>query len=227
LVDSPPDSNQEKTSNNPEQQENTSIVSNVALEVSPSLKSVEKIYSLSENGKLRQGEIITNLMQIKLNVNSLRAGELKGDAVVHTYTIVITQDCDCEQDFKCREKEIISDKLLPTILFCEIATAEQLKGNTTNLGSKFWKEIIQNKSERYHFLEKVPLEDDAQGEGLPELGLDFKRYFTIPTDEVYYRIETGEAKRRCRLISPYMEHLSARFSYFLHRIALPNDHASE
>jgi hypothetical protein len=40
--------------------------------------------------------------------------------------------------------------------------------------------------------------------------MDFKRYFSLPTEEVYYRIDS-EAKRRCRLVSPYAEHLSTRF----------------
>ena len=39
--------------------------------------------------------------------------------------------------------------------------------------------------------------------GIPELGVDFKRYFTIPTDEIYKRIEKGEVRRRCVLMSPY------------------------
>jgi hypothetical protein len=68
---------------------------------------------------------------------------------------------------------------------------------------------------------------DRLQEGLPELAIDFKRYFTVPTDEVYRRIELGEARRRCLLISPYLEHLSSRYAYFLSRIALPVDHASE
>lgn len=226
MADSPQNPNQEP-SNTYEQQESSSETSNVALEVSPPAASPAKIYTKSQDEQIRQGEIFTSLVQVKLNVQNLRLGEFKGDRVIHPYAIVITQDCDCEQDYRPRSQGLQTDKLIPNILFCEVITAEVLKGNQRDLGSKFWKQTIQNKNERYHFLEKVPQEDDALGEGLPELGLDFKRYFTIPTDEVYFRIEIGEAKRRCRLVSPYMEHLAARFSYFLHRIALPNDHSSE
>jgi hypothetical protein len=64
-------------------------------------------------------------------------------------------------------------------------------------------------------------------EGLSELAIDFKKYFTLPIEELYRRIEIGEAQRRCVLVSPYMEHVCNRFSYFLSRIALPFDHASE
>jgi hypothetical protein len=59
------------------------------------------------------------------------------------------------------------------------------------------------------------------------MAIDFKRYFTLPTDELYLRVERQETRRRCGLKSPYLEHLSARFSCFLSRVALPEDHFSE
>ncbi len=129
------------------------------------------------------------------------------------------------QDFEIRRQNGTIEKLLPNILFCEVATAEQLRG--TAGGSDIWKRIRQNKDERYQFLQKVELADDAAGEGLPELGIDFKRHFTLTTTEVYQRIKIGDTKRRCTLVSPYLEHLSCRFAYFLSRVALPLDHMSE
>jgi len=56
----------------------------------------------------------------------------------------------------------------------------------------------------------------------PELGIDFKRYFTLPTAEVYYQIQR-QAARRCCLRSPYLEHLSTRFHAYQQRLALPED----
>jgi hypothetical protein len=146
---------------------------------------------------------------------------------VHPFAVILTQDCDLEQDFNVRQKQGVSDKLLPSILFCEVATAEELFGRVKSLGSKAWERIRINKDERYHFLQKVEPVDDVQGEGLPELGIDFKRYFTIPTEEIYWRVQQGKVKRRCVLQSPYLEHLSSRFAYFLSRVALPEDHVSE
>jgi hypothetical protein len=134
-----------------------------------------------------------------------------------------------EQDFKVRLMGNPSDKLLPNVLFCNLAKAEDLRGTaaTTGINSEMWKRISQNKDERYHFLQAVDGSCDALQIGLPETGIDFKRYFSIPTDELYKRIEIGEAKRRCILVSPYLEHLSNRFAHFLSRIALPEDHFSE
>ena len=96
-------------------------------------------------------------------------------------------------------------------------------GITTDI----WRRIRINKDERYQFLQRIGSVQDAAGQDLPELGIDFKRYFTIPADEVYRRIELGEAQRRCVLNSPYLEHFCVRFANYLSRVALPADHLSE
>jgi hypothetical protein len=176
---------------------------------------------------LRQGEILSNVPQFRFDAATLGVANPSGEPMYHPYALILSQDCDLEQDFNARQKQIASDKLLPNVLFCEVATAEELFGRVKTLGSKLWDRIRINKDERYHFLQKVEADSDALGQGVPELGMDFKRYFTIPTDEIYKRIEFGEAKRRCVLVSPYLEHLSSRFAYFLSRVALPEDHFSE
>jgi hypothetical protein len=177
---------------------------------------------------LRQGEILTDLDEFRLDVSALGSDAITGQPFRHPFAVLLTQDCDLEQDFTARQKGVVSDKVLPSLLFCEAAKAEEL---FSRLGGrrKEWERmnIDKNKNERYHFLQKVDASCDTLQVGLPELGVDFKRYFAIPTDEVYRRIELGEAKRRCVMSSPYLEHLSSRFAYFLSRIALPLDHVSE
>lgn len=185
----------------------------------------DKIYELSTAGSLRQGEILSGLIQSHLNVSSLELADgPKVDYRMHPYAIVMAQDCDLTQDFQVRGQNFHSDKLIPSVLFCEAVTAEVLKGRA-DINSNIWKRIRQNKDERYQFLESVPVEADWLGVGVPELGLDFKRYFSVPTDEVYYWLK-HETKRRCKLVSPYVEHLSARFFYFHSRVALPAEHRS-
>lgn len=186
------------------------------------------IYAIAGVEKfIRQGEILSNLVQFNLNLKALKNGEFEADEITHKFVIVLSQDCDCEQDYRVRSQAEGTGPV-PNILFCEARLAEEIKypGDGGNIGSSLWKVIKQNKNERYQFLEGVPADFDLTGEGLPELTLDFKRYFTLPTDEVYHRINIGEAARRTKLVSPYLEHLSARFAYFAQRVALPNDHAS-
>lgn len=179
---------------------------------------------------LRQGEIITNLVQVRLNLEELKGGNLLADRIEHPFAIVLTQDCDCIQDHSSRlTSSGNSTRETPNIVFGEVHTADWMRdgNNPRKIDSDIWKRGVKgNKNERYHFLEAIRAEEDAQNEGLPELTIDFRRYFSIPTDEVYFRIEIGEARRRCRLVSPYLEHLGARFSFFSQRVALPRDHES-
>jgi hypothetical protein len=138
---------------------------------------------------------------------------------------VLSQDCDLDFDFKARNGQEKEDKRLPNILFCEVITAAELKGAQA-MNSSIWSSVKRNKDERYQFLQKVETADDAADQGVPELGIDFKKYFTIPTEEVYVQLQKT-ARRRCRLLSPFLEHLSTRFAHYLCRVALPTPHLSE
>lgn len=184
------------------------------------------IYSPSVPGAaLRQGEILSGMEQVRLSLSSVGTDQLRVELVNHPYAIIVSQDCDLEWDFKARHNCATVDKLIPSVLFCEVVAAEALRGRP-DIKSDIWRRIQTNKDERYHFLQAVGSNQDYPGEGLPELGIDFKRFFTIPTDEVYRRFELG-CRRRCRLVSPYAEHLSTRYCCYLFRIALPADHFSE
>jgi hypothetical protein len=182
-----------------------------------------QIYARSNDEELRQGEIITDLPELRLNIaRFIETGEAVVDIEVHPYAIVVSQDCDLMQDYFAKRDNLAPDKILPNILFCEATTAQLLRGRE-DINSNVWRPAVNNKNERYHVLESVPADSDALGVGLPALGVDFKRYFSLPRDETYHRITT-EAHRRCRLLNPYLEHFCTRFFYFQYRVALPTDH---
>ncbi len=189
---------------------------------------------------LRQGEIISNLIQIQINLDSiiesdnesLQEKNYSADNVLHPYAIVVTQDCDLEQDYYFRFHERGKDRhKLPSILFCEVIEAEELvhgnRNETIFQVGPIRNNFRNNDDYRFHFIQSIPKEYDAFDEGLPELGIEFKRYFTIPTDEVYHRLNLFHAQRRCRLQSPYLEHFCTRFHYYHYRIALPEQYESE
>jgi hypothetical protein len=175
---------------------------------------------------LRQGEILSNLHQFRLDPDSL-GDHARGKTRTHPFAVIMSQDCDLDQDFRTRSEGKSSPNLIPNILFCEVATAHELFNVIRQTNRKLWDRIKINKDERYQFLQKIEAACDRLNQGLPELALDFKRYFSLPTDEVYRRIEFGEAMRRCVMVSPYLEHLSSRFASYLSRVALPEDHVSE
>ena len=182
------------------------------------------MYHPSTEGALRQGEIVTGIRQAMLVVDTLESELPEIEFRSHPFAIVLSQDCDLDQDLRARQSRDPSaaNRLIHSVLFAEVSVATEVRGRVP---PNIWDRIKKNKDERYHFLEAVAQTDDALGEGLPELGIDFKRYMTIPTEEIYKQIGAN-AGRRCRLISPFREHLSTRFCYYQARVALPEEHYS-
>lgn len=179
------------------------------------------------DGRLWQGELFSDLVQVRLALQSLQRGsEQVNDYVEHPHAVVLSQDCDLVQDYELRRR---GDGNLPNVLFCDIHEAANYQATLQqreDFGRRDWRRIEQNQNERYHFLQRVNPDEDALQTGLPMLVIDFKMYFTIPTDEVYARLLLN-TRRRCRLNTPYVEHLGHRFSSFQSRVALPVDHLTE
>jgi len=182
------------------------------------------IYSISPDaGPLRQGEILSDVLVAQLDAECLRPdAEPLIEETIHPYAVVLTQDCDLEWDFRYRraaDPGRLANKMVPHILLCQADTAERLRGDQ-NIKSDIWRRISQNSDERYHVLPEVPAELDRLIQGIPALVLDFKRVFTVPTNELYYRLSSG-SQRRCFLLPPFLQSLSSRFTYFLGRVPLP------
>ena len=137
----------------------------------------------------------------------------------------MTQDCDLDWDFKARQetdgeqKRKLASKLIPNILLCELWRADELRGEQ-DIKSDIWRRVRGNQDERYHVLAQISREADSQAEGFPELVIDFKRVFTVPTDELYYRLTT-ETRRRLLVNGLFMQDLSTRFACYHLRVALP------
>lgn len=177
---------------------------------------------------LRQCEIVSDFIEPSVVPGSMRSidGQPEVKPKLHPYTVILSQDCDLELDFLAREEGLVKpDKLLPSVLFCELFALKELVDINRIKESGIYQRVIQNKDERYHFLQEVAQDEDSCGKGLPTLGIDFKRYFTVPAEEVYKQLTDAKAVRRCYMCSPYLEHLSTRFCYYQFRIALPENHA--
>ena len=181
---------------------------------------------------LRQGEILTGVIQYIPVINQLskQSQELSFNPIIHPYSIVITQDCDLDWDYRARKSpEDQSTKLLNSVLLCEIATAQEVRGieDKQVMNRKEWDLVTSHRHERYYFFEKIPSECEGEREGLPELTADFKMVFGIDAATLYRQIKTGIVKRRTILISPYSEHFSRRYHSFHNRVGLPSRYESE
>ena len=177
-------------------------------------------------GAFRQGEIVSNLIQARIRLETIGAEELVVDEIEHEYAVVVSQDCDLDWDWDARKSVDKPAKLLSSVLFCEAKPADEL-AHQHEYGRKERNILRQNRDERYQFLQMVEPDLDLLERGVPELVVDFKRYFCLPVDEVYARLKIEELKRRCLFNDPYLQHLISRFCYFQSRVALPEQHFSE
>ena len=141
------------------------------------------------------------------------------------YIVVMTQDCDLEQDYKNRNEGVCEkhDKHLQSILVCPAYPAEKFRVGEhlerinyvmEDWGGKRFKKIKDQKYERFHFLVA-----DSKMQ-VPELVIDFKHYYTMPRNAIYMMILDEHYLVTIREL--FRESLSQRFSYFLSRIGLPD-----
>lgn len=193
--------------------------------------SGDLIYKASTSeSALRQGEILTGVVQYKPQIDNISAPESNSipfQKIIHPYAIIVTQDCDLDWDYDARyntqDDKNKSHKLLNSILLCEVDTARYIKDDKSRqINSADWNYIRTNRHERYHFFQAITPELDLVKSGLPELTLDFKRVFGIDSENMYYQLTNSIAKRRSILVSPYLEHFSSRYHFFHQRVALPS-----
>lgn len=190
--------------------------------------SITSLYRKSNVDRVLQGDVLTNLKIPIFENNTLKLVE-------SSYSIVLSQDCDLNQDFNAKnELKLIEDnldripslnnKFLPSILLCPAYPADQLRegihlqfleltlSKISNPKKTPWKRVVQNETSRYHFLHK------SENLEIPDLVLDFKRYYTVSRDYLYsvyddvYLVSLNEL---------YHEDLSQRFSNYLSRVGLP------
>jgi len=190
------------------------------------------------DGVLRQGEIVSEVIQVHVRADSLaqNAADLDLEEKVHPYALILTQACDLNWDYDARNNDPTANeqsveekaraekkrqgKLVPNVLLCELSTADSLRLRLADAG--LLTRIRANREERFQCLPAVSPKCDLAGGGLPELIADFKRVFSIPTDELYLRLNLG-MRRRTLLDTPFLQHLSARFGYYCLRVALPEN----
>lgn len=161
--------------------------------------------------ELNQAEILGNLAQYVYDPASGRATES-----YHPFTVVLSQDCDLAQAFD-------NPATVNEVLVFEVHTEEEVRAAVQ--GGKDFDRLVKNLNERFQYLEAVPPELDLSGLGTPPLFIDFKRFFAVRPSEVYRQCTLAHgAQRRCRLQSPYREHLQARAAFYLQRVMLPHMH---
>ena len=184
---------------------------------------------------LRQGEILTNVIELQIKLEIITSVDddsaYSANPVKHPYAVIVSQDCDLQQDFNYRYHDIGNQRHeLPSVLLCQAQDVDKFSKSElyrSLFESRTFEGYFKKNNEfRYHFIQEIPAKYDACNKALPELGIDFKRYFSMPTAEVYHRIKLTHTERRSMLKPPYRDHFCDRFYSFNKRIALPEEYES-
>jgi len=148
--------------------------------------------------------------------------------------------CDLEWDYKARfgegtttdltdaateasgrlSTEHDHPRLIPHVLLCEVYEEANIH-NRPSLNASLWNRIAQNQDERYHHLKPAPVGEPAVRD-LPDLYLDFKKAFALPTEALYMGIDAGSARRVAVVPPVYIHDLMHRFYGFLSRVGIPD-----
>lgn len=182
-------------------------------------------YATPSGIALRQGDVVASIRTFALAdlTNPLQP---QGKIREYGFTLVVTQDCDLDQDYKARFQTdqgvtVSPDKLLFGVLACGAYPEDTLKAGTHRAQAKRfsreeWKAVKQNRDPRYQFLGYVPTADAV-------LVADFKDFFMVPCDFLYRELQSQAIRRIAEMDTPYREHTMQRFCWYMMRVGLPTD----
>ncbi len=154
-----------------------------------------------------------------------KEGIIEVSKIIFPFIIVLTQDCDLEQDSKIRYKQLptqTQDKLILSVLVAPIYNVEHVYSgeHLSQLEIKMrmiprkrteGEYLVSNQLPRYHYLDFPPELKIA-----PSV-IDFKHYFSV---NVEY-LKGKKSDLVCRVSPLFREDISQRFASYLARIGLP------
>lgn len=177
---------------------------------------------LAPDSRLLQGDILRDVHWVEHIVEV--SGQIEVSRVVFPLAIVLTQDCDLEQDHRFRtepketqDKFLFSIILAPLYNFQHVLNGEHLsliERNMVKIQDKNQRKNLKNNQlVRYHYLEfddEIPVVASV---------IDFKHYFTAT---VNYLEHLRREKYVCSVAELFREDIVLRFANYLSRIGLPS-----
>lgn len=172
--------------------------------------------------ELRQGEIITGLENYVVEADPKNPGNVITAGVRMPYAVIVTPDCDLLHSFHAIRDG--KPERINGVLFFEAEEASLAKAKL-RFGGKEWKTVTNNRWEGFHLLSGFQPDCDFLREQIPDLLVDFKRYFMLKTKEVYRQCSLAvepRAVRRCYLGDLWREQLQQRAMSFMQRVGTPD-----
>ena len=172
--------------------------------------------------RLRQGDILRDVHWVESVVET--SGIIEVSRVVFPLAIVLTQDCDLEQEHRYRtEARKIQDKWLVSVLMAPLYNVQHVyQGEHLSDLGIFMEKVPKvgnsgnflrhNERPRYHYLEfegSVPI--------VPSV-VDFKHYFSATVD---YLAGLKPTSFVCSVAPLFREDIAQRFAAYLARVGLP------
>jgi hypothetical protein len=179
--------------------------------------------SRAKEPRVCQGDVFRDIEYIEYVAEA--GQKLKMSSIVFPFVVVLTQDCDLEQDDTVRtvgaesdhDKQLISALVAPLYNYAHVREGTHLRdlGMTMQkIVSKKAPYVHNNEIARYHYLEFDPTHVQ-----LPPSVIDFKHYFSVNVSYLKERIGTNWV---CKIAELHREAFCHRFAAFLARIGLPN-----
>ena len=175
--------------------------------------------------RICQGDIFRDVDYIEY-VNE-KSGIAEISKIVFPLVLVLTQDCDLEQDYKYRWSKdkggSSHDKWLISVLVAPLYNAEHvylgehlseldMRMESINKKKSPGQNLRNNERPRYHYIEfppDIPI--------VPSV-IDFKHYFSV---NVNYLKKIKKSNYVCCVSDLFREDISQRFASYLARIGLP------
>ena len=176
----------------------------------------------TKESRLRQGDILRDVFWLERFSES--SGIIEVSRIIFPLAIVLTQDCDLEQDHRFRHQaRATQDKWLMSILMAPVYNVEHvyLGEHLSELDIKM--ELIpknksagnflrNNERPRYHYLEF------AEDVPVPPSVIDFKHYFSAA---ITYLTGHKTTAFVCSVAPLFREDIAQRFASYLARVGLP------
>ncbi len=177
---------------------------------------------INQNNRISQGDVFRDIDYVEYIAEA--DGIIEVSKILFPLVIVLSQDCDLEQDYRFRmEPGKNQDKWLLSVLVAPLYNKEHLFAGEHLSGLNYSMQLIPRKSTysnliqknqipRYHFLDFPP------DTGIVPSVVDFKHYFSV---NVKYLQSIYESNHICMVSPLFREEISRRFASFLARIGLP------
>jgi hypothetical protein len=166
------------------------------------------MYAVPTDDSIEQGDVFDECPLPVLADTSAGAVAVAGLVVPKVTVVVLTQTCDLVQAKASRAVVAVT---YPTQL---LVARQILKPATVR------DQVRLGKVHGWYFL---PASSELVG--LPESVIDLRDLHTIPVAVLNQLIANG--KRRCRITTPYREHLAQHFAVTYMRIALPEPYETQ